>query len=330
MWKNKLGILVVLGCLGCLVGCSADLPQRDVTIYRCAKAPEGRAAAAYTALDSSIYVFCGRSKEHIVNASILVYHADKDSWSRILTSIPPRVHPTATTLNGAIYFGLGYSGEGIYKDDAFLRDFYRYEPATDTWTRLADYPSGNTVAAISFTDGQDIYVGFGYHNFTHELFHYSVEQNTWTQVSTSLDRSDYPPRVMSPISGTVGQRYFVGTGHRNWVGSFLAEYLPASDSWEKRTPVPGKARHNAACTTTDDRLFVLGGWHYGDSLTNGFHFEDILAYDPDNDAWSSFGTMPCGPAENHIAATIGNTIYFGLGEDQHGKLIIDLYRFDVQ
>lgn len=287
-------------------------------------------AAAYAAVDSVIYVFCGRSEEHAVNTSMLVYNAATDSWSQVQTPLPARVHPTATTLNGDIYVGLGYSGDGIYKEESFRRDFYRYEPATGTWKRLADYPSGNTVAAISFSDGQYVYAGFGYRSFTHELFRYDPATDKWEQFSKNLSSSDFPPRVMSPIAGAVGQRYFVGTGHRNWVGSFMAEYLPASDTWEKRTSVPGKARHNAASTTTDERLFVLGGWHYGDSLTSGFHFDDILAYSPENDTWSSFGTMPCGPAENHIAATVGNTIYFGLGEDQHGKLITKFYRFEVK
>ena len=113
------------------------------------------------------------------------------------------------------------------------------------------------------------------------------------------------------------------------MSSFLAEYLPSSDSWEERAAVPGKSRHNAACTTTEDRLFVFGGWHYGDSLTNGFHYEDILSYTPSDDVWTSFGTMPDGPSENRIAARIGNTIYFGLGEDKSGHLLRNFYRFDL-
>ena len=322
------GHIILLAIL--LIGCSRELPQRDVVITPCAMPPEGRVGVAYTAIDSTVYVLCGRSESHAVTSSALVYDASADQWTEAQTPIPARVHATAITLNGDLYVGLGYGGAGIYKDESFLRDFYRYEPATNSWIRLADYPSENTVAPISFTDGQYIYVGFGYRHFTHELFRYDTEKDEWTQVSKGLSSSDFPPRVMSPIAGNVANRCFVGSGHRNNVGSFFAEYIPADDRWEKRTAVPGKARHNAACTTTDEMLFVFGGWHYGDSLTTGFHFDDILAYKPEEDKWLSYGTMPDGKAESRVAARIGNTVYFGLGEDQHGKILKHFYRFEVK
>lgn len=313
-----------------LCACSSELPQIKVTVHACASPIEGRAAAACVAIDSTIYVLCGRSQTSAVNATMLVYDAALDEWSQVATSMPARVNATATTMDGNIYVGLGYGGKSIYDEQMYLRDFYRFEPENNSWTRLADYPSGNTVAAISFSDGQYIYVGFGFHSFTHELYRYNPKNDAWEQVSKHLSASDYPPRVMSPIAGVVGTRYFVGTGFRNFVGSFMAEYIPASDSWEKRTPVPGKARHNAAATATDEQLFVFGGWHYGDSLTTGFHYDDILSYSPDKDQWTSYGTMPDGQAENRVAARIGNTIYFGLGEDQHSKLLTNFYCFEVK
>ena len=322
--------LLIFGLLTLICGCSKELPQRDITITPCAAAPEGRAGAAYTALGNNIYILCGRSEEHDVTSTILRYDASQNVWSTIATPLTARVHPTAVTVNNSIYVGLGFAAKGIYSNDSYLRDFFRYEPATDTWTRLADYPSDKTVAAISFSDGQYIYVGFGFRGFSHELFRYDPAADKWQQLSTNLKASDFPPRAMSPIAGTVGGRHFVGTGFRNHVSSFLAEYFPASDSWEERTATPGKNRHNAACTTTDDRLFVFGGWHYGDSLTSGFHFEDILCYSPAEDEWSSYGTMPDGPSENRVAARIGNTVYFGLGEDESGNLLTNFYRFDVQ
>jgi N-acetylneuraminic acid mutarotase len=277
-----------------------------------------------------VYVICGRSEQHAVTNTILRYDPALNSWTDIPTPLTPRVHATATSLNDCIYTGLGFASKGIYTDDSYLRDFYRYEPATNTWTKLADYPSDKTVAAVSFSDGTYIYVGFGYHGFSHELFRYDPEADTWKQVAASLKDSDFPPRVMSPVAGAVGGRCFVGTGFRNHVSSFWAEYIPANDKWEERTAVPGKSRHNAACTATDDKLFIFGGWHYGDSLTNGFHYEDILCYTPADDKWSSYGSMPDGPSESRIAVRINNTVFFGLGEDKSGHLLTNLYRFEVQ
>ena len=284
-------------------------------------------AAAYAAVDSVIYIIGGRTEEYTVTSTVLRYNAADDTWSKAGTPMKPRVNATATTLNGCIYVGLGFSGYSINYDDSYLRDFYRFDPSDGTWTRLADYPSDKTVAAVSFSDGQYIYAGFGYRGYGNELFRYNPATDTWTAIEQPA-KGYYPPRVMSPIAATIGQRCLIGTGYHPYAGSYLAEFSPADNTWQERKAVPGKARHNAACTSTDDRMFVFGGWHYGDSLTNGFHFEDILCYTPEDDSWSCYGIMPDGPSENRFAARVGNRIYFGLGEDKHGHLLRNLYYFE--
>lgn len=299
----------------------------ETDIHRCASAPESRVAAAYAAVDSSIYIIGGRTEEYKTTSTILRYNALTDTWSKSATPIQSRVNATATALNGCIYVGLGFSGGSIDRSESYLRDYYRFDPSDKSWTRLADYPSDKTVAAVSFSDGRYIYVGFGYRGFGNELFRYDPETDSWSSIAQP-SKGYCPPRVMSPIAGTVGQRCLIGTGHHPFEGSWLAAFSPADNSWQEQKAVPGKARHNAACATTDDRLFVFGGWHYGDSLTNGFHFEDILCYTPDNDSWSCYGMMPDGPSENRFAARVGNRIYFGLGEDQHGHYLRNLYYFE--
>ena len=68
--------------------------------------------------------------------------------------------------------------------------------------------------------------------------------------------------------------------------------------------------------------------HYGDTLTTGFYFNDILRYSPEADQWALCGTLPCGTMENGAACAIGNRIYFGLGEDKNGKLHTHWYYID--
>ena len=217
MWTSskilgRLGCLGLLGLLVILSGCSKELPTKDVSIVTCATAPEGRAGAAYAAAGNTVYVIGGRSEEHDATSTMLCYDAVSDKWTTVTTPLAARVHPTAVTLKGEIYVGLGYGAKGIYKEESYLNDFYRFEPATNTWTRLADYPSGKTVAAVSFSDGQYIYVGFGFRGFTHELYRYDPDADDWKELCSNLKASDFPPRVMSPVAGSVGNRYFVGTG----------------------------------------------------------------------------------------------------------------------
>ena len=60
-------------------------------------------------------------------------------------------------------------------------------------------------------------------------------------------------------------------------------------------------------------------------MTGGEVFPDILQYSPKEDEWRQAGEMPCGRAENQIAFAINGKVYFGLGEDENGTMINQLY-----
>ena len=55
-------------------------------------------------------------------------------------------------------FSFGGDSQGIR-----LRNAYRYEPATDTWTQIADLPAERTDAS-AVTDGRYVYIMGGYDN----------------------------------------------------------------------------------------------------------------------------------------------------------------------
>jgi N-acetylneuraminic acid mutarotase len=57
--------------------------------------------------------------------------------------------------------------------------------------------------------------------------------------------------------------------------------------------------------------------HWGGVNTTGKVLEDIQQYDPKNNSWRNVGHLPNGGLFNHIAFSIGNQIYVGLGEDEN-------------
>lgn len=54
--------------------------------------------------------------------------------------------PNVTVLDGSLYAIGGCTGSGC---NDMVSTVYRYTPATDTWTRLADYPFDMERAACS-------------------------------------------------------------------------------------------------------------------------------------------------------------------------------------
>lgn len=59
-------------------------------------------------------------------------------------------------LNGKGYVGLGYDGTNR------LKDFYQYDPSTNTWSQKADYAGTARYGAIGFQVGDKAYIGTGY------------------------------------------------------------------------------------------------------------------------------------------------------------------------
>jgi len=98
------------------------------------------------------------------------YNIASDWWTQC-ADLPE----TADARNGAVGFSVGSkgyitNGYTVYSDDdpvnsggsAYLSDTWEYDPATDSWTKMDDYPGTARRGAVSFTIGQYAYVGTGY------------------------------------------------------------------------------------------------------------------------------------------------------------------------
>ena len=320
---NKTIYILMLAVALC--GCR-QIPEAEVAIHECATPPEGRACAMCFAFDGTVYVVGGRLANGEYTKTMMTYSPATDRWTNdISTPISARAHGVVCCNSNAAYLGLGYFGKNIYSDKAHYRDWWRFDPKKRKWKRLADFPSNKTVAAVAFADDEHVWVGFGFNGFSNELWCYSIADNTWEEVP---HHGSWPERLMSPVAANAGGRYFQGTGFLRYGRRDFWEFFPADNHWERRASVPGEGRHNAACTATDHSVWVMGGWHYGDSLTTGYHFADILRYTPDADRWIRCGTIPCGVTENGSACAIGNTVYFGLGENDKSELHQHWYRIE--
>ena len=306
-FRSIVYVCAVVLCVAC-----QPTPEELKTIRVCSSAPEGRACAICFATNGTVFVAGGRIQDGSYSTTMMCYDASSDQWQTIPFPIQARVNGTACVTSNGVYLGLGYAGGNVHIDSVYLHDWWRYEPDTDAWTRLADFPAAETVGAVCWSDDKTIWVAGGFHAFTNAIWQYDISEDRWTQA----DQSN-PARVMSPVAAKCMGRYFFGTGfheisHNDWREWF------EDGHWERRSSVPGKGRHNAACAATEETVWVFGGWHYGDSLTTGFYFDDILRYVPQTDRWTYCGVIPYGTMENGAAAAIGKTVFFGLGEDKNG------------
>lgn len=298
------------------------VPEMEVGVHECAAPWEGRACAMTFAVGNKAYVVSGRLQNQHYSTTMLCYDAATDTWSDAAIPFSPRANGTVCVTSQGVFMGLGYKEGYIYDEQNYLHDWWHFNPATGQWTQLADYPSDKVVAPVSWSDNEHVWVACGFkRSFTNEVYRYDIATDSWTRVQ------DSPIRVMSAVAATCQGRHFVGTGFRNTGQNAWWEFID-DDHYTQRASLPGLGRHNAACAATDKAVWVMGGIHFGDTLTTGFYFNDILRYSPDEDQWTLCGTLPCGTMENGAACAIGNRLYFGLGEDKRGQMHLHWYSID--
>lgn len=317
---NRYKLIVFL--LAAVFCACTHVPEREVVVHECAAPAEGRACAMCFASGSTAYVVSGRLQSGHYTSSMLCYDATTDQWAEVATPLTARVNGTACATSQGVFMGLGYQEGHIYTDTCYLHDWWHFAPATGTWTKLADYPSDKVVAAVCWSDNAHVWVACGFHRaFTNEVYRYDIATDSWTKVK------DSPIRVQSAIATTCQGRHFLGTGFRKTGQNAWWEFIDDAH-YAQRMSVPGPGRHNATCAATDKAVWAMGGMHFGDTLTTGFFFDDLLRYSPEDNQWALCGTLPCGTMENGAACAIGNRLYFGLGEDKHGKLHLHWYSLD--
>lgn len=325
--KTK-AFIYILFSAAILIGCSTpNTPDAIVQIQDCAPIPSPRACAAACSLNGEGYIFGGRTQDKKPTKDIWRYTPSTDSWTRI-TSFPGKARLNAVIIayENALYMGLGFSGERVYVDSCYLRDWWRYTPDDGKWTALAQAPTTNTIRGVPYICKDRIYLYYstGW-SHTNEIACYDISRNTWEVVPSRSWRS-------APLFAAAGAqcqgRYFFGTG-LNWKNSNRwYEINPEDDSWKALASLPGKGRELCAYTANDTYIYLFGGRFFAGEHTGGEVFGDYLRYDAENNRWDWCGAMPCGKGENMIAFTIDNTIYFGLGEDEKGNLYNSLYSIE--
>lgn len=309
-------VVYILLCL-LLAACSAE-PEIEKTIHECPAPPEGRASAICFALGDTIYVVSGRGQDGKYRSTMMSYSTASGQWTNnINTPLEARVNGVVCCTSKAAYLGLGFNGGSIYRNESYCKDWWCFKPSEHQWKRLADFPSDKTVSAVAFGDEDNIWVGFGFNGFGDELWCYSIAEDRWEAIA---HQETWPKRLMAPVATACNGHFYQGTGFRRYEYSDWWEFFPSDNHWEPHASIPGKGRHNSTCAATSKSIWVIGGWHYGDSLTTGFHFEDIQRYSPQDDHWTRCGTIPCGVTENGAACAVGNRVYFGLGENDKSEI----------
>ncbi|MFJ2213679.1 Kelch repeat-containing protein [Streptomyces sp. NPDC101062] len=288
--------------------------------------PEGRAEMGVAALDGRVYVVGGTVQRgddapEFTTTLVTSYDPRADRWSQHAPLPRPLTHVGVAVLDGKLYAFGGFT-DIVHLDPQ--QAAFVYDPRNDIWTGLPDMPrklgsvgvaaAGGKLHLIGGRDSRTVVTvpgtqppvsqGFGTVR-THLV--YDPARQSWTQALPL----PVEPRDHLGIA-VLGDSIHVFGGRVADVADNLARhdvYDTLTRRWTSAAPLP-TPRSAGAAAVVDGRIVFAGGEckSAGGADPTGT-YDDVTAYSPRTDRWS---TLPALPQGRHAfgAARIGDRAYF--------------------
>lgn len=331
--KFSLTILVASTAL-IQFGCKSDEvdPDKIGNWYK-AGLPSFGGSARISAVSFSIgnigYIGTGITNETVQRVKdFWSYDATTKIWTQIAEfGGTGRNNAVAFVVGGKAYVGTGYDNNTTAADGGYKKDFWQYDPATNKWTAVADYP-GTRMYSTAFVVGDKGYVGLGFNGsgYYQDVYSYepSAQGGKWTEVATFIGG-----KRRSATAFTVGGKAYVGFGTDNSTGTTkdIYQFDPAGNagkgSWLRvdYTQDDLAARTGALSFVIDNTAYIVGG------VSNS----DVWKFTPGGTAtlptaeWTQMNPFLKGVRGNAAGFSIGGIGYLGTGGSSYTD---DFWAFD--
>ena len=229
---------------------------------------------------------------------------DDFGWTAAAPLPNPRNHMGAAAVGGLAYAIGGQHGNN--ESSGNQASVHAYDPASDTWTQVADLPKplGHITASGFVMNGRIVVTGGVTNNGkTADVVEYDPDSDTWVALP------DLPAARQSPVSGIIGDQMVVTSGLG---GAIETTTCVLADRWDRPEllPVP---LGEVAGGVIDGKIYLVGE---GDPAT--------LAFDLSTGTWGSATANVTRPfaGHHHTAEVLGGELYLlgGLGASSEGAV----------
>lgn len=291
---------------------------QDVWIKRDSVNGPPRAACASFALNGEAFVLTGVDLTDF-KRKMYSYDLEQDDWDAEIAL----GGETGTGLerSSAIAFGAagyGFTGLGAGPSSS-LKDLWRYDPETESWTQMADFAGSPRTGAIAFSINDEGFVGTGQDDggLKDDFYKYDPMANTWEELN------DFEGANRKEAVGfTMGGKGYVGTGRSDsgYMDDFW-EYNPITDDWTQKADFPGTPRIGAVgCGVFPSAFIMLGE-------DNDFEYkDDVWEFNYFGNVWTQRADYMGGTRVQATAVAVQNRIFVGLG--YNGTYHDDFYEYD--
>jgi hypothetical protein len=255
-------------------------------------------------------IYCFLNSNLLFAAPDTWTHKADFGWTGTEEMGTARVDTIGFSIGSKGYLGMGYDGSTYYKD------FWEYNPGTDTWTQKADFgDTGDPAetgrrAAVGFSIESKGYVGMGVDGTTRhkDFWEYNPAANTWTQKADFGGTGRH-----SAVGFSIGNKGYVGTGYDGTYTKDFWEYNPGTDAWTKKAnleAILGKGRASAVGFSIGKKGYLGLGMR---QEFGTFTCQDFWEYDPVTDTWTIKASFDGGARYDAIGFSIGDKGFIGMG-----------------
>lgn len=215
-----------------------------------------------------------------------------------------------------MYFFGGYQLGVSASYPSYYRRARRYDPATGTWTTLANLPIVESSITYQYNagacyGGQLYSFGTSWQDGNGIVLSYSIAGDAWTVLSgVTLPGSRY-----AAAAAVLGNRIYVSGGFSDGPSRRVDAFDPSDNSFTQVADLPvGLHLHAMAAVPSRGSLFVVGGMS-----ENGYE-AGCYEYSPASDAWTARSSLLIdGPRAYWAAFVLRNRLYATGGRSDSGS-----------
>lgn len=226
-----------------------------------------------------------------------------------------RIYAVSFAVNNEGYVGLGSNNHS--RDDGLFKDFYKYNPSSDSWTKIPDFGGYARHSAASFVVNNEAYVGTGFwgrgspysFNTANDIWKYDALLNTWRQ---SLN---FPWHASGAVGFSVNNIGYI------YAYDKLLSYV--GDEWVEKNSQSLKAWDNTAFSIGNYAYIGLGLPHQVSGSTA------LWEYNTENGEWNN-KSLQASARSSAISFVINGKAYIigGTTYTSQAVYLNDVWEFD--
>lgn len=238
------------------------------------------------------------------------------SWELVTDDFPIEINNGASFVIGEkAYFGFGSS-------NSFTSDIYSYNFSNQNFELDHSFPetpntSGVILDPVCFEyDGFGYLIGRGQSNWnSKKMWKFDPMTQEWETIGNYACAGN-----AGMFHVILDERLIIGMGNENGYTFFdnrpdIWEYDLVNNSWSQKNDFPGVPRRDGISFTHNGKGY-FGFGSQADPLTGeSKFFSDLWEYDLDEDSWEKILDMPVPNKQELFAFKIGNSLFFGGGNN---------------